>query len=224
MLSWFGIVRVSNVQAVRWVLGALNGWTGPVSTRRAQGWCVRMEAAGLVERAQLGGPGGAVVWATYAGVGRGRPDLYRQTTRHEIAVSTVSARYAAAGYGWQRDERAPTAADHQADGIALGAGWMELVEVELTAKRLPRYAEIFRAYRRRLEREGSQVTYLCTADAARAVRGALEGLRDGRAIAPMVQVHEVFDRAAFWGGEELPGWLLPVEGRAADMHALQGQP
>lgn len=221
-LGWFGIVRVSNVQAVRWVLGALNGWDGPVSARRAQLWCSRMEAAGLIGRAQMGGPGGAVVWGTYAGVGRARPDVFRQTTRHEVAVSTASARYATAGYAWQRDERAATAADHQADGIALGPAWMELVEVELTAKRLPRYVAIFRAYRRRLEREGSQVTYLCTPGAARAVRAALTELRDGQAIAPRVQVQEVFDRDGWWPGERLPEWLVPVEQRAA-MAATAGK-
>ena len=206
---------VTKVQAIRWMLGALNGSEGPVSTRRAQGWCVRMETAGLIERRQMGGAGGSVVWATYAGAGRSRPDLLRQTTRHEIAVSTASARYAVAGYAWQRDERAQLSGDHQADGIALGSEWTELIEVELTAKRPTRYAAIFRAYRRRLEREASQVTYLCTPEAARAVSGALSELRDGRAVAPQMRVHEVFDRAAWWAGETLPDWLVPVEGRAA---------
>ena len=46
MMEWFSIVRVTNVQAIRWVLGALNGWDHPVSTRQAQGWCARMQAAG----------------------------------------------------------------------------------------------------------------------------------------------------------------------------------
>ena len=54
MFTWFQIVRVANVQTVRWVLGALNGELGPVSTRRAQAWCARMEAAGMVDRAQRG--------------------------------------------------------------------------------------------------------------------------------------------------------------------------
>ena len=39
MLEWFAIVRVANMQTLRWVLGALNGWDVPVTLRRAQGWC-----------------------------------------------------------------------------------------------------------------------------------------------------------------------------------------
>ncbi len=91
MLTWFSIVRIANVQTVRWVLGALNGWSSPVSSRQAQSWCSRMRTAGLIETAQMGGAGGAVVWATYAGVRPAKPDLYRQTTRHEIAEVPMAA-------------------------------------------------------------------------------------------------------------------------------------
>jgi hypothetical protein len=175
-----------------------------------------MRTAGLVDSAQLGGAGGAVVWATYAAVRQAKPDLYRQTTRHEIAVAAASARYAAAGYAWQRDDKAPMTGGHQADGVALGVDWAELVEVELTAKRLPRYASIFAAYRNRLEAgDGSQVNYLCTSLAARAVRAALETLPTGKAIAQQVMVHEVFDQAGLWAGEALPDWLPSAEQRAA---------
>jgi hypothetical protein len=118
MLTWFSIVRVANVQTVRWVLGALNGWTSPVSSRQAQSWCSRMKTAGLIDTAQLGGPGGVVVWATYAGVRQAKPDLYRQTTRHEIAVAATSARYAAAGYASQRDDKAALTGGREADGVA----------------------------------------------------------------------------------------------------------
>lgn len=58
-----------------------------------------MRTAGLIDLVQLGGPGGSVVWTTYAGVGQSKPDLYRQTTRHEIAVAAASARYASPGLG-----------------------------------------------------------------------------------------------------------------------------
>jgi hypothetical protein len=96
--------------------------------------------------------------------------------------------------------------------------WAELIEVELTAKRLPRYASIFSAYRRRLERgEGDQVTYLCNTDAARGVRGALAALPGGRAIASRVAVYEVFDRGGIWSGEQLPEWLPTAEARADEM-------
>lgn len=69
MLTRFSIVRIADVQSVRWVLGALNDQPGPVSMRRAQSWCARMETVGMVGRAQLGGAGGSLVWATYAGTG-----------------------------------------------------------------------------------------------------------------------------------------------------------
>jgi hypothetical protein len=214
MMDWFAIVRVTNVQAIRWVLGALNGWDRPVSTRQAQAWCARMQIAGYIDRVNLGGAGGSVVWATFAGTGRSKPDVYRQTTRHEIAVSTACSRYVAAGYAWQRDERAQHSGEQQADGVALGPGWVELIEVELTAKRPVRYQGIFRAFRNRLHGEASQVTYLCNPDAGRAVRLALEASQEGLAIAGRVQVHDVFDRGGLWGGDVLPDWLTSVEQRA----------
>ncbi|TDS80011.1 hypothetical protein CLV52_0559 [Amnibacterium kyonggiense] len=215
MMTWFQIVRIANVQSVRWVLGALNRRPTPVSVRRAQAWCARMEAAGLVERAQLGGAGGSLVWATYAGTGMGKPNLYRQTTRHEVAVSAASARYAAAGYAWQRDEKPTLVGGHQADGIALAPQWVELIEVELTGKRMPRYASIFAAYRRRLDYgDGNVITYLCNAESARTVREALLTLPAGRDIAPRIQVHEVYDRAGLWAGGTLPDWLQPAADRA----------
>ena len=208
MLTWFSIVRVANVQSVRWVLGALNEQLAPVSTRRAQAWCARMETAGTVDRAQLGGAGGSLVWATYAGTGLAKPNLYRQTTRHEVAVAAASARYAAAGYAWQRDEKPAYAGGHQADGVALTQQWVELIEVELTGKRMPRYVSIFHAFKRRFEYGNmSAVTYLCNAESARAVREALETIPVGRAITNRVRVHEVYDRAGLWLEETLPGWL-----------------
>jgi hypothetical protein len=218
MMDWFSIVRVTNVQTIRWVLGALNGWSTPVSTRQAQAWCARMRTAGYIDRVNLGGAGGSVVWATFAGVGKSRPDLYRQTTRHEIAVSTASARYAAGGYAWQRDERAQHSWEHQADAIALGPDWTELIEVELTAKRPVRYVGIFRAFRHRLRDEASQVTYLSNPEAGRAVRAALEASGEGAAIRERVRVYDVFDRQGHWAGETLPDWFIPVEQRGGLAH------
>lgn len=215
MFQWFSIVRIADVQTVRWVLGALNGADKPVSVRRAQTWVARMETAGLVERAQLGGRGGSLVWATYASTGLSKPHLYRQTTRHEVAVAAASARYATAGYAWQRDDRPQFAGGHQADGIALSLGWAELIEVELTGKRMSRYALIFRAYERRLDiGDGTQITYLCNGEGARAVRAALSELPAGRAIAPQIEVHEVYDPAGHWDGDALPAWLLTARARA----------
>lgn len=217
MFGWFRIVRIADVQAVRWVLGALNATDRPVSTRRAQEWVVRMEAAGLVERVQLGGRGGSLVFGTYAGTGQGRPHLYRQTTRHEVAVAATSARYAAAGYSWRRDERPTHVGGHQADGVAEARDWVELVEVELTGKRLPRYAQIFTALRRRLDAgEMDQVTYLCSDEATQAVRAAINELPAGRTIAPQIQIQPVFDPLGHWADDALPSWMLTARDRATD--------
>ena len=212
VLGWFSIVRIANVQSVRWVLGAMNGYSSPVSVRRAQSWCSRMETAGMVGRAQLGGAGGSLVWATYAGTRLSKPNLYRQTTRHEVAVAAASARYAAAGYAWQRDEKPAYAGGHQADGVALAPEWLELIEVELTGKRTPRYVQIFQAFRNRFDLgHMSQVTYLCNVESARAVRDALRSIPAGRAIADRVHVHQVFDPVGLWSGDELPQWLPSAE-------------
>lgn len=214
MMTWFQIVRIANVQSVRWVLGTLNGQRGPVSVRRAQAWCARMETAGLVDRAQLGGPGGSLVWATYAGTGMGKPGLYRQTTRHEVAVAAASARYAAAGYAWQRDEKPTYAGGHQADGVAFVPRWRELIEVELTPKRLPRYVSIFQAFSRRFALgEMAAVTYLCNTESNRAVREALTSLPIGRAISDRVTVRDVYDRAGQWIDDQLPAWLESAASR-----------
>ncbi|GAA2751917.1 hypothetical protein [Amnibacterium kyonggiense] len=218
MLLWFSIVRIANVQSVRWVLGSLNGQDGPVSTRRAQTWCARMKTAGMVDRAQLGGAGGSLVWATYQGTGLSKPNLYRQTTRHEVAVAAASARYAAAGYAWQRDLKPDSGGGHQADGTALAPGWIELIEVELTGKRMPRYVQIFTSFRRRFDiGDISTVTYLCNADGARAVREALRSLPAGCVIADRINVHEVYDSAGLWAEDELPNWLLTAHAVAARM-------
>ena len=165
----------------------------------------------MVGRAQLGGAGGSLVWATYAGTGLSKPNLYRQTTRHEVAVAAASARYAAAGYAWQRDEKPAYAGGHQADGVALGPGWVELIEVELTGKRMPRYVQIFQAFRNRFDLgQMSQVTYLCNAESARAVRGAQGNTRRPRDRRPG-SCHEVYDRAGLWPDASLPAWLPNAE-------------
>ncbi len=198
---------------VRWLLGAVNGWACPVQIRQAQRWVSRMETAGKVRRINLGGPGGAVVWGTFEVTRASKPNLYGQTTRHEIAVSAASARFAAAGYAWRRDDRPDWNGGHQADGVAIGADDdAQLIEVELTPKRAPRYVQIFNAYLHRLERgDASRVVYLCNPDSARAVRTALTQPM-GRRIASRVEVHEVFDpQTTFWGDETLPAWLTPPQ-------------
>ena len=195
--EWLRIVGVTDVQAIRWVLGALNDIAGPVSTRRAQTWVARMEVVGLIERANLGGPGGSIVWGAYEATGRSRPNIYRQTTRHEVAVAAVSARYLNAGFAWRRDERPQYVGGHQADGVAIGHWSEELIEVELTPKRAPRYASIFAAYRNRLEYgEVGRIAYLCNDASSRAVRAALKATPQGRGIADHVAIRDVFDERA----------------------------
>ncbi len=147
-LVWFRIVRISNLQTVRWLLGAVNGWDRPVQLRQAQRWVSRMETAGKVRRVHLVGAGGAVVWGTFDVTQASKPNIFGQTTRHEIAVSAASARYAAAGWAWQRDEKPEWAGGHQADGVAVGVeDDALLVEVELTATRAPRYVRSSRRTR-----------------------------------------------------------------------------
>ena len=159
-----------------------------------QAWCARMELVGLIERANLGHPSGSWVWGTFEATGQARPHIYAQTARHEVAGAAVSARYIAAEFGWQRDDKPPLAGGHQADGVTIGRRSIELIEVELTLKRARRYASIFTSYRRRLDYGGaSRISYLCDAAAVRAVLIALNASPDGRAIAPQVAVREVFD-------------------------------
>lgn len=212
-LHWFRIVRISNMQTVRWLLGAVNGWERPVQIRQAQRWVSRMETAGMLRRANLGGAGGAVVWATFEVTRAAKPNIHGQTTRHEIAVSAASARYAAAGWAWQRDDRPDWVGGHQADGVAVGIDDDALlIEVELTPKRAPRYARILSAYSHRLDRgDASRIVYLCNPNSARAISTALRQPA-GRRVADRIDVRIVFDpETTFWGEDALPRWLVPPQ-------------
>jgi hypothetical protein len=156
-----------------------------------------MEVLKLIGRANLGGPGGSIVLGTYEATGQAPPNICRQTTRHEIVVSAVSARYLAAGFAWRRDDRPQYAGGHQADGVPIGQRSEELIEVELTPKRAPRYASIFTTYRNRLDTgDAGRIAYLCNTQSARAVRTALAASAAGRAIVARVAVREVFDDRA----------------------------
>ncbi|MFE6237571.1 hypothetical protein [Cellulosimicrobium sp. NPDC057862] len=201
MIEWLSLVKITSMEGVRWMLGALNGTDGPVSLRKAQSWCARMETVQLVERGRVSSVGGALVWPTHAASGRTPPSLLRQTTRHEVAVSIASARYVAAGWSWDKD-RAPAEVGtvHSADGIAFRDDAVELVEVELTGKRPQRYRQIFSAFSWRIAREGvTAIRYFCTDSAARAVRAALQDPHaGGRALAERVHVHAVFDGRGVW--------------------------
>jgi hypothetical protein len=162
-----------------------------------------MEIVGLIERANLGGPGGSIVWGTYEAAGRSRPNIDGQTLHYDVAVAVavavaaVSARYINAGFAWRRDDRPAYVGGHQADGVAVAMRTVSLIEVELTPERAPRYASIFSACRNRLEYgEAGRIAYLCNVHSGRAVRAALNASPAGRSIASRVEVRDVFDARA----------------------------
>ncbi|MBN9240136.1 MAG: hypothetical protein J0J03_10710 [Leifsonia sp.] len=171
MLDWLNVVRMADMDGVRWALAALKHGhaDNPVTTRRANQWVARMAEAGLVERVRPMYRNRQIVWPTYAGAGRTPPALFRQTMRHELAVAAVSARYLAKGYEWSRDRRPESPRDHQGDGLAARGGVVELVEVELTTKKLARYRVIHGILGQRLNGELAAVTYWCTPEVARVV-------------------------------------------------------
>ncbi|MEB0000574.1 hypothetical protein QN367_15940 [Cryobacterium sp. RTS3] len=211
MVDWLGTVRLAGVDAIRWALGAMLGSAEPISTRKAQHWIMRMVEAGLVARARPTFQGASIVWATHDAVGRTPPNLFRQTTRHEVAVASVSARYLALGYSWQRDRRPVGVLDHQADGIATRDGRVELVEVELTAKSAPRYRLIYENHARRLTQEGiSEVVYFCTVDADRIVTREADRLIF-RTERPRLVSTIAFDKRGHWIGSQ-SDLVTPAQG------------
>lgn len=216
MMRWFGTLRISNMEGLRWALAAAGGWADPVVLRQAQHWAARMEKLGLVERARLFGTGGSLVWATSLGVGRRTPNLLSQMTRHEVAVSIVAARYWARGFEWQRDRRPANKYDHQADGVAAHGDYRDAVEVELTAKRQQRYQLIFRAWDRRLQAgEIRHITYFTTTAAGRAVQTALAQSWAPASVRQRLRLVSVFDERGAWEGNEQPtvlgGTLEPAQ-------------
>ena len=172
MLEWLGVVRMADMDAVRWALAALAMGEAekPVSLRKAQQWVARLEDVGLLGRARPAFRDHSIVWATHQAVGVSPPNLYRQTVRHDVAVAAVSARYLARGYTWYRDRRPAGVADHQVDGVAVKGDLVELIEVELTPKTLGRYKLICTNHAARLTTGGvARIVYLCTTDAAKVV-------------------------------------------------------
>ncbi len=208
MIEWLSLVKITSMQGVRWMLGALNGSDGPVSLRKAQSWCARMEAVEFVERGRVSSVGGALVWPTHAASGRTAPSLLRQTTRHEVAVSVVSARYLTAGWSWDKDRSVGRKGgmDHSADGVAFRGDAQELVEIELTGKRPLRYREIFGAFNWRLANEPiTGIRYFCNESSARALAGALAAPNlGGYSLRGVLKIHTVFDGRAVWDSDTMP--------------------
>jgi hypothetical protein len=170
ILEWLRVVRMADLDAIRWAMGATSNSNPkqPVSLRNAQRWMHRMHSVGFIGTTRHGFHTGSIIWPTHD-VGLRAPNLLRQTTRHELTVAAVSARYLAAGYQWQRDRRPEYLLDHQADGVATKDGQVQLIEVELTPKTRGRYRLILNSHGRRLETGIDRVIYYCTPAAARTV-------------------------------------------------------
>ena len=185
MLAWLDVVGLADVDAVRWALAGLSGNSVPVTTRRANVWISRLVEVGLLGRGRPNFRDGSIVWASHQATGKTAPNLYRQTTRHEVAVAAVSARYLAHGYTWEADRKVPKGAvdvsdgriskRHVADGVAVKGDLRELIEVELTPKNLDRYKDIFTNHLHRIKYEGAaRVVYLGTPEASRVVARELD--------------------------------------------------
>jgi len=171
MLEWLDVVGFADLQAVRWAMSGTAGRTDgePVGLRKAQRWMHRMHTIGLIDRGIPAFQASAVMWSTERASGR-KPNIYRQTARHELAVAVVSARYLALGYEWKRDRPAVSLRDHQADGVATRDGHIVLIEVELTSKARSRYGNILNSHAQRLAAgEVTRVEYYCPPTVARMV-------------------------------------------------------
>jgi hypothetical protein len=201
MLEWLGVVRVSDMESIRFALAAFADANQPVSIRRAQQWVARLRQTGLIETSRLTLQDGSVVWASQKAIGKKPLNLLGQTFRHEVAVASASARYLFNGWTWSRDRQASSLHDHQADGVATRAGETELVEVELTPKAIERYVPICTSHTWRMGHEGiNRVVYLCTADATRMVTREADKLlfRDDR---PRLLTITTFNRRGAWMNE-----------------------
>lgn len=211
MIDWLRVVRMADIDAIRWALAGLkHGFADePLSIRRANQWIARMAEVGLVDRARPLYRDRQVVWPTHQAPGQAGPALFRQTMRHELAVATVSARYLARGYSWKRDRCPQSMQDHQADGVGIKGGAVELVEVELTTKKLSRYKLIHNHLGRRLAADGvTRVVYLCTREVAGAVSREADKFifREQR---DRLVTFPVFDPQGKWTGSDSELWDSP---------------
>ncbi|MEO8095886.1 MAG: hypothetical protein ABI632_13280 [Pseudolysinimonas sp.] len=206
MLEWLAVVRLADMDTIRYALGGLSGSGEPVSLRKAQQWVLRLHEAGLLDRARPSFNDGSVVWATHQWVGKAAPNLFRQTTRHEVAVAAVSARYLLHGYTWHRDRVPQTKVENQVDGVAVKGDRVDLIEVELTPKIGARYKGIFESHTWRLQREGvTRIVYFCDPATERVVRREAD-TRVFRGERHRVVTLPVFDNRGRLVGDDRPLW------------------
>ena len=202
MLRWLAMVRFADANAIRWAMSGLAGRDDgqPVALRKAQRWMMRMASVGVIDRAVPTFQSAAVAWTTDPFYGR-KPDIYRQTARHDAAVALVSAIFLSRGFEWKRDLRSEYSRDHQADGVATRGDEVVLVEVELTPKAVDRYRPICQRHALRLEDgEVSRIDYFCTPNAARTISREADRwmFRDVR---PRLVVIPAFDARGKWAGD-----------------------
>ncbi len=224
MIEWLKVVRVTDMESIRFALAAFADATRPVSLRRAQQWVARLVELGLVEKERLTLQDASAIWATQRATGMRPLNLLGQTFRHEVAVASASARYLFNGWSWARDRKASSYHDHQADGIAIRGDETELVEVELTPKAIERYAPIVNSHSWRMSREGiTRVVYLCTTDATRMVRREADKLlfRDDKSLIVTVTA---FDKRGTWidtSGRFPEEWASMATDEANPNHILE---
>lgn len=213
IIEWLRVVRMADSEALRWVLAAMDGRDEPVTLRRAQQWIARGLDAGVIERARPIFRDSSVIWLSHAMSGRAAPNLFRATTRHEIAVAAMSARFLAAGYSWESDRQPASSREHSSDGVARRGATVERVEVELTAKTLARYQSILAGHGRGLTEGVDRIVYVGTPAAMRAVSREADkwihpAVRDRLLTVPALDErgHIVESIDALWSAEldELP--------------------
>jgi hypothetical protein len=211
MLEWLGVVRIAEMDALRYALAATSGVSEPVHLRRAQFWVKRLEDLGLVARGRPTHRDTSIIWPTQRASGKQPLGMLGQTMRHEIAVAAVSARYLMNGYSWSRDRKPAGMFDHEADGVAVKGNIIELVEVELTSKAIARYKNICDSHSSRILHEGvSRVVYPSTADASRMVNKQADRYlfrtERGRLVA-----FTAFDKAGKWVARDAALWVGAIE-------------
>jgi hypothetical protein len=196
------MVRFADANAIRWAMSGLAGRDDgqPVALRKAQRWMMRMASVGVIDRGVPSFQSAALAWTTDPFYGR-KPDIYRQTARHDAAVALVSAIFLSRGFEWKRDQRVEYSRDHQADGVATRGDEVVLVEVELTPKAVGRYGPICQRHALRLESgEVSRVEYYCTPSAARTISREADR-RMFRDLRPRLVVTSAFDARGKWVGD-----------------------